>query len=178
MGAEVGATTSVFPYSENMGKYLRATRRGPVADAAEWAAKHGFLKADEGVEYDEVIEIVSQVFSFEPPFHTHARFSMRTCLSWNQLSMVHSRQIWRRLYPSLVDLSLRMDGRTNYQQASSGHVRIARTRIWKAPTSHGTSIHLTPLRGQSRVASIARQAKAAGLKAKVTSRYHEDAIIL
>lgn len=60
MGAEVGATTSAFPYSENMGAYLRATGRAPVADAADWAAKQGFLAADQGVEYDEVIEIVSR----------------------------------------------------------------------------------------------------------------------
>ena len=27
MGAEIGATTSVFPYNERMGEYLRATKR-------------------------------------------------------------------------------------------------------------------------------------------------------
>jgi homoaconitase len=58
MGAEVGATTSAFPYTANMGAYLRATGRSPVADAADWAARHGFLSADKGVEYDEVIEVV------------------------------------------------------------------------------------------------------------------------
>jgi hypothetical protein len=55
MGAEVGATTSTFPYSDN---YLHATGRGPVADAADRAAGAGFLEADQGAEYDEVIEIV------------------------------------------------------------------------------------------------------------------------
>jgi homoaconitase len=59
MGAEVGATTSTFPYSDNMRSYLHATARGPVADAADRAAAQGFLQADEGAEYDEVIEIVS-----------------------------------------------------------------------------------------------------------------------
>lgn len=57
MGAEVGATTSTFPYSDNMRQYLRATGRAPVAQAADAAAKAGFLAADEGAEYDEVIEI-------------------------------------------------------------------------------------------------------------------------
>ncbi len=28
MGAEIGATTSVFPYNERMGEYLKATKRG------------------------------------------------------------------------------------------------------------------------------------------------------
>ena len=63
MGAEVGATTSTFPYTPNMRAYLHATGRGPVARAADGAASKGFLSADEGAEYDEVIEIVG-IFSF------------------------------------------------------------------------------------------------------------------
>lgn len=42
-----------------MGAYLRATGRTPVADAADRAARAGYLSADKGVEYDEVLEIVS-----------------------------------------------------------------------------------------------------------------------
>ncbi|KAH8100582.1 aconitate hydratase [Cristinia sonorae] len=57
MGAEVGATTSTFPYSASMRAYLNATGRAPVAKAADAAASNGFLAADEGAEYDEVIEI-------------------------------------------------------------------------------------------------------------------------
>lgn len=61
MGAELGATTSVFPFDENMARYLRATRREKLADLA---AKYKHLvTADAEVEkdpskyYDEVIEI-------------------------------------------------------------------------------------------------------------------------
>lgn len=61
MGAEVGATTSTFPYTPNMRAYLNATARGPVASAADEAAYQGFLSADEGAEYDEVIDIVSHL---------------------------------------------------------------------------------------------------------------------
>ncbi|KAJ7130100.1 aconitase family-domain-containing protein [Mycena crocata] len=57
MGAEVGATTSTFPYTPNMRAYLNATGRAPVAHAADQAAAQGFLSADEGAEYDQVIEI-------------------------------------------------------------------------------------------------------------------------
>ncbi|KAF9457105.1 aconitate hydratase [Collybia nuda] len=57
MGAEVGATTSTFPYTPNMKAYLNATRRAPVAHAADKAAAQGFLSSDEGAEYDEIIEI-------------------------------------------------------------------------------------------------------------------------
>ena len=43
-----------------MQAYLHATRRGPVARAADEAAAEGFLSADAGAEYDELIEIVSR----------------------------------------------------------------------------------------------------------------------
>lgn len=58
MGAEVGATTSTFPYTPSMRAYLEATGRTPVARAADQALAHGFLVADEGAEYDEIINIV------------------------------------------------------------------------------------------------------------------------
>ncbi|KAI1847700.1 hypothetical protein JX265_009129 [Neoarthrinium moseri] len=55
MGAEIGATTSVFPFSENMHKYLAATGRSEIGDFARAYAHE--LRPDEGAEYDEVIEI-------------------------------------------------------------------------------------------------------------------------
>jgi aconitate hydratase len=61
MGAEIGATTSIFPYDANTGSYLRATFRTDIADAADAVARD--LRADEEVEanpgqfFDEVIEI-------------------------------------------------------------------------------------------------------------------------
>ncbi|KAF7310693.1 PH domain-containing protein [Mycena chlorophos] len=57
MGAEVGATTSTFPYTDAMRAYLNATGRAPVARAADEAAAQGFLSPDEGTEYDQFIEI-------------------------------------------------------------------------------------------------------------------------
>lgn len=55
MGAEIGATTSVFPFHERMVSYLNATKRGPIAAYAS-QYRH-LLQADEGAEYDHVIEI-------------------------------------------------------------------------------------------------------------------------
>ena len=61
MGAEVGATTSLFPYDKKMFEYLVATSRSDVANLAEELKDE--LKADKQVEenpekyYDEVIEI-------------------------------------------------------------------------------------------------------------------------
>ncbi len=61
MGAEIGATTSVFPFDERMSSYLRITKRVDVAALAEGIADD--LCADKEVfanpekYYDQVIEI-------------------------------------------------------------------------------------------------------------------------
>ena len=61
MGAEIGATTSTFGYDESMERYLRATDRADVADAANAVKEH--LTADDEVYanpeqyFDQVIEI-------------------------------------------------------------------------------------------------------------------------
>lgn len=55
MGAEIGATTSVFPFNESMYKYLAATKRKDIGDYARAYAAE--LREDEGVEYDELIEL-------------------------------------------------------------------------------------------------------------------------
>jgi aconitate hydratase len=55
MGAEIGATTSHFPYDHNIAMYLKATGSAAIADAADKVADD--LRADDGALYDELIEI-------------------------------------------------------------------------------------------------------------------------
>src|SRR3954471_712306 len=61
MGAEIGATTSVFAYDAAMSRYLKATNREAIADAADAVAQE--LRSDPEVYddpsgfYDQVIEI-------------------------------------------------------------------------------------------------------------------------
>ena len=61
MGAELGATTSVFPYDDRMATYLHATDRAVIAALAD--ANRDLLGADVDVEqdptafYDQVVEI-------------------------------------------------------------------------------------------------------------------------
>lgn len=61
MGAELGATCSIFPFDRRMADYLRRTDRGQLADLAEANAE--YLKADPEVMlnpelyFDEVLEI-------------------------------------------------------------------------------------------------------------------------
>lgn len=84
MGAEVGATCSVFPFDSNMAEYLAATGRADIAKAATAAA--ACLKADDEVlsspekYYDRVIEI--DLSELEPqvngPFTPDASNSLST----------------------------------------------------------------------------------------------------
>lgn len=61
MGAEIGATTSVFGYDDSMRRYLNATERNEIVSLADKIAEH--LKGDDAVYadpakyFDQVIEI-------------------------------------------------------------------------------------------------------------------------
>ncbi|MFT5847102.1 aconitate hydratase [Psychroserpens sp.] len=61
MGAEIGATTSTFGYDESMERYLRATDRADVADAANQVKEHltgdAEVYADPEQYFDQVIDI-------------------------------------------------------------------------------------------------------------------------
>ena len=61
MGAEIGATTSIFGYDGNMGQYLRSTNRTELADLADGISE--YLRGDDDVYanpekyFDELIHI-------------------------------------------------------------------------------------------------------------------------
>jgi len=61
MGAELGATTSLFHFDGRMAAYLRATDRADIATLAEQYREHLVadpeVQADPGKHYDEVVEI-------------------------------------------------------------------------------------------------------------------------
>ncbi len=61
MGAEIGATTSLFAYDEAIARYLKSTGREATADAANAVAHHlrpdDEVLADPASYYDQVIEI-------------------------------------------------------------------------------------------------------------------------
>jgi len=61
MGAEIGATSSLFAFDESMTRYLHATNRADVAKAAQAVATHlrpdPEVCADPGAYYDKVIEV-------------------------------------------------------------------------------------------------------------------------
>lgn len=55
MGAEIGATTSLFPFNDRMYDYLKATKRQHIGDFSRAYADG--LTEDAGAEYDQLIEI-------------------------------------------------------------------------------------------------------------------------
>ncbi len=86
MGAEIGATTSVFPYDEHTSEYLRRTGREPIADLAD--AHAADLRPDDGLDsqreqiFDRIVEI--DLNALEPawvgphtPDHRHPISRMR-----------------------------------------------------------------------------------------------------
>lgn len=88
MGAETGATTSIFPYSEAMSAYLRATNRPEIAEAARLASQE--LAADPGAEYDRVIEI--DLSSLEP--HINGPFTPDLTTPVSKLSDTVEKEGW------------------------------------------------------------------------------------
>ncbi len=61
MGAEIGATCSIFAYDEKMAAYLKATSRAEVAELADSVKEHlrpdQEVYADPAAYYDELIEV-------------------------------------------------------------------------------------------------------------------------
>src|SRR5213595_204845 len=61
MGAELGATTSVFPFDERMDVYLRGTERAQLADLAvkyrHLVTADAEVLADPKKYYDQIVEI-------------------------------------------------------------------------------------------------------------------------
>ena len=133
MGAEVGATTSVFPYDERTAAYLAATGRSELARVAAAAGEH--LRADEEVLadpnrfFDRVIEI--DLSSLEP-----------------QVAGPHT--------PDRVRPVSRL---AEEARENEWPVQISYALVGSCTNSSYEDI--------SRAASVAREAAAAGLKARV-----------
>lgn len=99
MGAEIGATTSTFPYQEAHKRYLIQTGREPIAHAADFANKqHQFLQADKGAEYDQVIEI--NLLELEP--HVNGPFTPDLSTPISKFGSVTKQEGW----PSTVSAGL------------------------------------------------------------------------
>jgi aconitate hydratase len=102
MGAEIGATTSTFGYDESMEKYLRATDRADVADAANAIKEHltgdAECYADPSKYFDEVYEI--NLDELEP--HVNGPFTPDLATPISQLKAAMTANNW----PSKISVGL------------------------------------------------------------------------
>lgn len=102
MGAEIGATTSTFGYDDSMERYLRATSREAIADAANNVREH--LNADAEVYanpsayFDEVIEI--NLSDLEP--HLNGPFTPDLATPISKMKEVAAANGW----PTKVEVGL------------------------------------------------------------------------
>ena len=90
MGAEVGATTSLFPYNQRMADYLHATKRGYIAEAANKV--HPILRAEEGAFYDQLIEL--DLSTLEP--HINGPFTPDLATPVSKMKDVTESHKWPR----------------------------------------------------------------------------------
>ncbi|KAK6884770.1 Homocitrate dehydratase, mitochondrial [Candida tropicalis] len=91
MGAEIGATTSTFPYQEAHKRYLVETNRAPIAEAADAVnSEFKFLQADEGAEYDKVVEI--NLSELEP--HVNGPFTPDLSTPISQFGSTAQKEGW------------------------------------------------------------------------------------
>lgn len=102
MGAEIGATTSTFGYDESMSRYLKATGRAEVADAAD--AIKEYLTGDADVYanpekyFDKVIEI--NLSKLEP--HLNGPFTPDLATPISQMKEAAAKNGW----PTKVEVGL------------------------------------------------------------------------
>ncbi|GMV93354.1 MAG: aconitate hydratase [Candidatus Hydrogenedentota bacterium] len=102
MGAEIGATTSIFAYDDSMARYLRATDRADVAEAAEAYREH--LRPDSEVYsnpseyYDQLIEI--DLSTLEP--HVNGPFTPDLAWPISKLAEAAKEHDW----PTTIEVGL------------------------------------------------------------------------
>jgi len=89
MGAEIGATTSVFPFNKRMSDYLDATGRSAIA-AEAMKVQASLLTPDEGCQYDEVIEL--DLSTLEP--HVNGPFTPDLATAIGDLGATAKKNGW------------------------------------------------------------------------------------
>ncbi|CAI9735954.1 aconitate hydratase, mitochondrial-like [Octopus vulgaris] len=88
MGAEIGATTSIFPYNHRMKDYLVATNRNDIASLAD--SYRSLLSADRDATYDQLIKI--NLDELEP--HVNGPFTPDRCHSISELGKTAVEMDW------------------------------------------------------------------------------------
>ncbi|KAI4503690.1 hypothetical protein M0802_001093 [Mischocyttarus mexicanus] len=134
MGAEIGATTSVFPYNYRMQDYLNSTGRGEIAGEAN-KYKEKLLTADSGAKYDQVIEL--DLSTLEP--HVNGPFTPDLAHPISKLGDTAKKNGW----PNNIEVGL-IGSCTNSSYEDMGRC----ANIAKQALSHGlkakSTFNVTP----------------------------------
>ena len=147
MGAELGATTSIFPCDERMLTYLKATGREELADLA--SARAELLRADPEVEadperfFDLVLEI--DLATLEPHVvgpHTPDLARPVSALAAETAQKGYPERLSSALIGSCTNSSYEdLERAADVARQASRHGARARTKLWVTPGSE--QIHLT-----------------------------------
>lgn len=200
MGAEIGATTSMFPFNKRSYDYLVATGREPAAKLADAFREN--LRADEGAEYDSVIELNLSELEPQvmPPLPSSSASSVLQDVSCNvcflslQASFLcHQQIVWQpcdmaavAVVACLVEAAatfipelwlilrcalMQINGpfTPDLAHSLSEFGEALKTNKWPTELKAGLigSCTNSSYEDMQRAASVARQALAAGIKAKV-----------
>ncbi|XP_056263517.1 aconitate hydratase, mitochondrial-like [Pseudoliparis swirei] len=88
MGAEIGATTSIFPYNHRMKTYMEKTGRGDISVLADHFKED--LVPDNGCEYDQVVEI--NLSELKP--HINGPFTPDLCHPVSEIGAIAKKNGW------------------------------------------------------------------------------------
>lgn len=145
MGAEVGATTSIFPFTAASGRYLESTRRGDLSKAASvfesfpgvGSSEDAYFKfkADEGAEYDQLIEI--NLSELEP--HINGPFTPDLSTPLSQFKQTVQEEGW----PETVSAGL-IGSCTNSSYEDMTRVESIVKAAEAAGLKPATSFYVTP----------------------------------
>ena len=102
MGAEIGATTSIFPFDEKMAAYLRKTDRRDVAGLAQ--NMYSMLKADQEV-YEDPEKYFDQIFEINlSELKPHINGPFTPDLAWPVATMKQT--VVEKNYPDKISVAL------------------------------------------------------------------------
>ena len=147
MGAELGATTSIFPYGARMETYLKATRREALADLAQQHA--GLLCADPEVEsdpgrfFDEIVELdLSTLEPYVVGPHTPDLARPVSRMAAEVAAQGYPSRLSSALIGSCTNSSYEdMSRAADVARQASAHGARAQTQLWCTPGSE--QIHRT-----------------------------------
>ncbi|KAF2368031.1 Aconitase mitochondrial-like [Trinorchestia longiramus] len=133
MGAEIGATTSIFPYNSRMHNYLVATSRKDIALLAD--ENKSLLTPDEDAPYDRIIEI--NLSELEP--HINGPFTPDLAHPVDQVGQAAKKHNW----PMNVKVGL-IGSCTNSSYEDMGRCASIVKQAMKHGLKSKSLFHITP----------------------------------